>query len=216
MDLLPNNEVNIGSDDDDDGNAKLHGDGNDGGQPQQHRVTNPDEENAKERLVSQKMRNNFDIVVEQPSEHKMAEVLSKTPLATVKASPQSGNFLCHLDCNHFGEATHAPNIRKVPMGTENYKKLYKPVMIARYGAEMADDIPEHLLVGEIFKNAGREQRQKTVVHTSLEGQTNNRQEQEPGEEVHLLQLRGKPKCSEDKDTHSALHPRLVEGDECKH
>ena len=55
VDLPPNNEGNIGSDDDDDGNTKLHGDGNDGGQPQQHRVTtNPDEENAKQRLVSQK------------------------------------------------------------------------------------------------------------------------------------------------------------------
>ena len=102
VDLPPNNEGNIGSDDDDDGNTKLHGDGNDGGQPQQRRVRNPDEENAKERLVSQKMKNNFEIVVEQTSEHKMAEVLSKTPLATVKASPQSNNFLCHLDCNHYG------------------------------------------------------------------------------------------------------------------
>ena len=150
VDLPPNNEGNIGSDADDDGNTKLHGDGNDGGQPQQHRVTNPDEENAEERLVSQTMRNYFHVVVEQPSEQKMAEVRSKTPLATVKASSQSGNFLRHLDCNHFGETTHAPNIRKVPMGKENYKKLYKPVMIARYGTEIADDIPEHLPVGEIF------------------------------------------------------------------
>ena len=96
------------------------------------------------------MRNQFDVVIDQASEHKMADILTKTPLATVKAGPQSGNFLCHLDCNHYGEATHAPSIRKVPMGGAAFKKLYKPVMIARYGESVSDDIPEHLAVGEIY------------------------------------------------------------------
>ena len=177
VDLPPNNEDNIGSDHD--GNTKLHGDGNDGGQPQQRRVTNPDLEIAKERLVSQKMRNNFDIVVEQASPFQMAEVLSKTPLATVKASPQSGNFLCHLDCNHYGEATSLPHIRKVPMGKDVYQKLFKPVMIARYGKEMADDIPEHLPVGDIFtmldanKDRKRLFKQALKVHQTT-GKNKNR------------------------------------------
>ena len=78
----------------------------------QKKVVSIDEENAKKRLVAQKMRNQFDVVIDQSSEHKMAEVLAKTPLATVKGGPQSGNFLCHLDCNHYGETTSAPSVRK--------------------------------------------------------------------------------------------------------
>ena len=115
--------------------------------------TTDDEDKAKRRFVANKMRNQFDVVIDQANEHKMAEILAKTPLATVKAGPQSGNFLCHLDCNHYGGVTHAPSIRKVPMGKDALRKLCKPVIIARYGQRMADDVPEHLAVGDLFHNA---------------------------------------------------------------
>ena len=157
--LPPNNEVIS----DDDGEKKSGGDVGE----QLKTATNTDEENAKQRLVSQKMRNQFDCVVEQPSDHKMAQVLSKTPLATVKGGPQSGNFLCHLDCNHFGEATHAPSIRKVPMGRDAFRKLYKPVMMARYGEAMADDVPEHLAVGEIYTMLDANKDRKRLFTSAL-------------------------------------------------
>ena len=107
----------------------------------QKKVVSIDEENAKKRLVAQKMRNQFDVVIDQASEHKMADILTKTPLATVKAGPQSGNFLCHFDCNHYGETSLAPSIRKVPVGKDAFKKLYKLVMIARYGKSVANRSP---------------------------------------------------------------------------
>ena len=164
VDLPPNNELVS----DDDGEKKLYGDV--GGQPQTSK--NIDEENAaKERLVAQKMRNQFDVVVDQGSEHKMTELLSKTPLATVKGGPQSGNFLCHLDCNHYGEATTNPSIRKVPMGKEAFKKLFKPVMTARrYGEAKPDDasdVPEHLAVGDIFTMLDANKDRKRLFTTAL-------------------------------------------------
>ena len=112
------------SEDDADGSAEHNKAPHGGGDVSaKQKAANIDEENAKKRLVAQKMRNQFDVVIDQASEHKMADILTKTPLATVKAGPQSGNFLCHLDCNHYGEATSAPSIRKVPMGKDAFKKL---------------------------------------------------------------------------------------------
>ena len=77
--LHPNNEVIS----EDDGEKRVDGDVS-----AKQKAANIDEENAKQRLVAQKMRNQFDVVIEQSSEHKMAEILANTPLATVKGGPQ--------------------------------------------------------------------------------------------------------------------------------
>ena len=86
-------------------------------------VTCVDIDQAKGKLVDRMMRNQYDVLVSASSVHKMGEELSEAPLATVKATPQSGNFLIHLDCNSWGEASHAPHVRKVPMGKECFRSI---------------------------------------------------------------------------------------------
>ena len=54
------------------------------------------------------------------------------------------------------------------MGKDASKKLYKPVMIARYGDKMADELPEHLAVGDVFTMLDANKDRKRLFTSALQ------------------------------------------------
>lgn len=87
-------------------------------------------------------------VNEQPSIPGMIQELENTPLACVKASPETGKVLILVDCNVWGETDHRPRTRSCPIGKDKIENAIKAAIQARQGR--SENQIETIQKGDIY------------------------------------------------------------------
>jgi hypothetical protein len=101
-------------------------------------------------------------VVEPQTQQNLGDLIAASPLANVKATPETGNVIVLMDCNTYGERDVQPDLRQRPIAVEVMKKLLRGVLIGRFG----NVEPQHLRAGDVFIciDGGRDRKRATSAN----------------------------------------------------
>ena len=68
-------------------------------------------------------------VVEPRTQQNLGDLIAASPLANVKATPETGDAIVLMDCNTYAETDVQPDLRQCPIAVEVMKKLLRGVLL---------------------------------------------------------------------------------------